>query len=199
MPDTPPAGAATVLDSTSVGEPERFMTFDDLVRGLARLRPPRDSGRVRLVVRSGEGGRRETLREALLTPDGGVPGDAWARHRRKRTESQLAVMQSDVSALIANGQPLELFGDNLILELDLSSDNLPAGSRLKVGEALLEVTSMPHNGCRKFQSRFGEEALRFVSDAERRHLNLRGIYMCVVEAGTVRPGDAVHVLQRPEA
>ncbi len=82
---------------------------------------------------------------------------------KRDPEMQIAVMQPDVAALIANGQPLTLFGDALFLELDLSTANLPAGSRLRVGAALLEVTPAPHNGCRKFQARFGAEALRFVS------------------------------------
>ena len=110
---------------------------------------------------------------------------------------QIAVMQTAVAELIANGQTLTLFGDNLFLELDLSAANLPAGSRLRVGGAVLEVTPMPHNGCRKFQARFGQDALRFVSVMQLRHRNLRGIYMRVVEPGDVQPGDAVEVLARP--
>jgi MOSC domain-containing protein YiiM len=109
---------------------------------------------------------------------------------------QIAVMQAAVAELIANGQPLTLFGDNLFLELDLSAQNLPAGSRVRVGEAVLEVTATPHNGCRKFQARFGQDALRFVSSKELRHRNLRGIYMQVLEPGDVRPGDAVEVMAR---
>lgn len=109
---------------------------------------------------------------------------------------QIAVMQADVAALIANGQPLTLFGDNLVLELDLSAQNLPVGSRVRVGGSVLEITAMPHNGCRKFQARFGPDALRFVSKKELRHRNLRGIYMRVVEPGDVGLGDRVAVIAR---
>ena len=108
-------------------------------------------------------------------------------------------MQADVATLIANGQPLTLFGDNLFLDLDLSQENLPAGTRVQVGGALLEVTPLPHNGCRKFLSRFGPDALRFVSAKEQRHRNFRGIYMRVVGRGVVRPGDPVRVIERPSA
>ena len=71
-------------------------------------------------------------------------------------------MRRDVAELIANGQPLSVFGDNLFVEFDISAANLPAGTRLRVGEAVVEVTPLPHDGCRKFHGRFGQDALRFV-------------------------------------
>jgi MOSC domain-containing protein YiiM len=188
-----------VLDSNSTGDPGRFLPLSDLEKGLDALTgTPGDKGRVFLVVRRGEGGLREALDEAWLSPEAGIPGDAWDRGQRRDPEAQLTVMQADVARLIANGQPLTLFGDNLFLELDLSAQNLPVGSRVRVGEAILEVTPMPHNGCRKFLSRFGQNALRFVSMQELRHRNLRGIYMRVVESGKVRLGDPVEVLIRGE-
>jgi MOSC domain-containing protein YiiM len=108
-------------------------------------------------------------------------------------------MQHDVASLIANGQPLPLFGDNLFLDLDLSATNLPIGSRLRAGAVLLEVTPKAHNGCHKFKGRFGSDALRFVAHPDRRSLNLRGIYLRVVEDGEVAVGDAVEVVMRPPA
>jgi len=101
-----------------------------------------------------------------------------------------------VADLIAGGQPLVLAGDNLFVSLDLSTGNLPAGSRLRAGTALLEVTPKPHNGCRKFRTRFGDGALRLVSDAKLRHRNLRGIYLCVIEPGILRVGDSIEVAAR---
>jgi MOSC domain-containing protein YiiM len=132
----------------------------------------------------------------LVTPATGVPGDAWGRREQPDPVAQITVMQVDVATLIANGHPLELFGDNLFLELDLSVENLPIGSRLRLGSATVAVTPKAHNGCRKFQARFGPEALRFVSDPELRHRNLRGIYLRVLEAGEVAVGDAVEVIAR---
>ena len=185
------------LDSNSVGDPERFVPLSDLERGLGDLTgTPRDKGMVFLIVRNGEGGRREAPDEVWLSPEAGIPGDAWDRGRKRDPNAQLTVMQADVARLIANGQPFTLFGDNLFLELDLSAQNLPVGSQVRVGGATLEVTPMPHNGCRKFLSRFGQDALRFVSMGELRHRNLRGIYMRVVESGKVRPGDPVVVMSR---
>jgi MOSC domain-containing protein YiiM len=112
---------------------------------------------------------------------------------------QIAVMEKGVAELIANGQPLALFGDCLVLDLDLSAGNLPPGSRLRAGGALLEVTPEPHNGCQKYRSRFGPDALRLVWMEELRHRNLRGIYMRVVTPGQVELGDRVNVIARNAA
>jgi MOSC domain-containing protein YiiM len=190
-------GNAGIIDSDSVGEEARFLALGDLERRLEALpASPTQMGAIALLVRSGPGGVRETPDRVWVTPEGGVPGHAWARAQEPDPDAQLAVMQADVAGLIANGQPLPLFGDNLFLDLDLSTANLPPGSRVRAGAAILEVTPVPHNGCRKFRSRFGEAALRFVSRRDLRPRNLRGIYMRVIEAGEIGPGDSVEVLSR---
>ena len=159
-------------------------------------RAPRERGRVELIVARREGGRRESPDRVRLEAQAGVPGDAWGRQPEPHAERAITVMQVDVAGLIANGQPLTLFGDNLFLSLDLSVDNLPPGSRVRAGGAVLEVTAMPHNGCRKFRARFGADALRFVSAPELRHRNLRGIYLRTLHGGEIARGDPVEVIVR---
>lgn len=185
------------IDSSSTGDPARHLSGETLKQKLEQLPPaPKDSGTVTLMVSCREEGRRELPDEVVLTPADGMPGDTWGRNPDPNPVSQLAVMQTAVAELIANGQPLPLFGDNLWLDLDLSNENLPCGSRLQIGDCVLEVTPQPHNGCHKFRARFGPDALKFVNDKELRHLNLRGIYLTVIEAGTVRVGDEVRVISR---
>lgn len=158
--------------------------------------PPRDSGRITLIVRRGADGVREALDAIQLSREEGVPGDGWSRRPPRNPDAQLAVMRTDVAELIANGQSLTVFGDNLFVDLDISAANLPVGARLRVGRAVVEVTPKPHNGCLKFKGRFGGDALRLVQDARTRDQNLRGIYWRVVEPGKVRLGDPIQVLSR---
>ena len=180
------------------GDSSRHRTLAALQAGLEALPAlPPDSGRLVLVVRRRPDGVRETPQRVRLTPEEGVPGDGWNRRPPRDLVAQLAVMRRDVAELIANGQPLTLFGDNLFADFDLSAANLPAGTRLRVGEAVVEVTPKPHNGCRKFQARFGPDAFRFVQAPPTRDQNLRGIYWRVVEAGEACVGAAIHVLSRP--
>jgi MOSC domain-containing protein YiiM len=181
------------------GKKARHLTRAELEAAIARLEPaPRDQGRVALLVARGPNGERTLHSEALLTEDAGMPGDRWVSQDKYGPEYQLATMRADFARVIANGQPLELHGDNLFLELDLSSENLPTGSLVRLGQALLRVTPQAHNGCKKWVQRFGLAPMQMNLDPVHRHVHLRGIYFQVVEAGHVRPGDAAVVLERAQ-
>ena len=180
------------------GDAARHLDLPALEAELAALpAAPTEAGHVELILRRHPDGTRETPERVVLTPEQGVPGDGWTRRPPRDPEAQLAVMRRAVAALIANGQSLTLFGDNLYVDLDISAGNLPCGTRLRVGDAVVEVTAKPHNGCVKFRARFGGDALRFVQAPATRHLNLRGIYWRVIEAGAVRNGSRIAVLSRP--
>ena len=180
------------IRSDTMGDPARYRSFEELERALAALPPaPKAKGRVVLIVARGEGGLRSCLDRVRLEPGRGIPGDAWGRRPHKTADGSITAMRRDVAELLANGQPILLAGDQLFVDLDLS---LPPGTRLRAGTAVLEVTPKPHNGCGKFSARFGPDALRLTAEPALRPLNLRGVYLKVVEAGDVGPGDAIDVL-----
>lgn len=179
------------------GDPRLHLSRAELEARLLRMTPaPRDRGCVELMVARGANGERHLPETALLTRAGGMPGDRWAKQSKYGPEYQLATTRIDFARLIANGQPLELHGDNLYLDLDVSSENLPTGSRLKLGDALVEVTPQAHNGCKKWVQRFGLDAMQLNLAPAYRSLHVRGIYLRVLEDGVVRRGDAVTVLSR---
>jgi len=179
------------------GDSSRHRTAEELERAFGALPPPpADAGRVALIVSRPATDVREVLARARLTPEEGLAGDRWYQRSDRKADAQLAVMRRDVAELVANGQPIALAGDNLFVDLDLSVENLPVGSRLRVGGAVVEVTPMPHNGCSKFRARFGADAFRLVNAPSTRHLNLRGVYWRVIEAGEVRSGADITVLSR---
>lgn len=181
-----------------VGDPARHRTLAELGAALRALpAAPKDRGVLVAIVRRRGDGVRESPARVLLAPDDGVPGDGWDRRPPRDPEAALAVMERAVAELIANGQPLTVFGDNLFVDHDLSAESLPVGTRLRVGEAVAVVTPKPHDGCVKLRGRFGGDALRFVQTAATRHRNLRGIYWKVVERGEAWIGAPVVVLARP--
>lgn len=185
-----------MIDSQSIGDAQTFLSLSELESRLAALpASPRNTGALTRIVVRHHRGVRECLDSAVLTIAGGLEGDSWGRDPHRDPEAQLAVMEESIAQLIANGQPLELAGDNLWLDLDLSEKNLPIGSRLQIGAAVLQVTPLPHNGCQKFRARFGDGALQLVSQRSTRPRNLRGIYLKVVEAGRVQVGESVTVIR----
>ena len=184
---------------TAVGD-ARHLTAAELEAGLAHVREaPRGVGRVELVVRRPQVGRREVLAEAELDLAEGLVGDRWVRGKRGRPPNpaaQLTLMSARAADLVAAGERERwaLAGDQLYVDLDLSEEHLPAGARLALGGAVVEVSAEPHTGCKKFVARFGLDAMRFVNSPEGRALRLRGLNARVVEPGVVRAGDEIRVL-----
>lgn len=175
----------------------------DLEAGLDDIRrSPEDGGTVELIVRRPAESEREVLEEGTLDLAEGLLGDTWRARGSRRTgdgspnrDTQLTLINARLIALVARERERwPLAGDQLYVDLDLSADNLPPGTRLALGAVVIEVSAVPHTGCAKFSQRFGSEALRFVNSPVGRSLHLRGINARVVEPGVVRRGDAVRKL-----
>ena len=175
-------------------------SYSELEEGLDHVRAaPRDRGVLAMIVRRPEIGAREVPDEAELNLVEGLAGDTWRNRRSTRTsdgsphpDMQLNIIGARAADLMARDRSRwSLAGDQLVIDLDLSGANLPPGTRLAIGSAVIEVTAQPHTGCVKFVERFGAEAQRFVNSPVGRELNLRGINAKVVKPGTIRVGDPV--------
>jgi hypothetical protein len=181
----------------------RHLTKEELHAGLDEIRrSPRDAGELKLIVRRPEVGAREELDTGDLDVADGLVGDTWRIRSSRRTADgsphpgmQLNIMNARVAALVAQDPSRwALAGDQLFIDLDLSDANLPPGTRLALGSAVIEVTPEPHTGCGKFRSRFGLDAMTFVNSPLGRELHLRGINARVMEGGRIRVGDVARKL-----
>jgi len=181
----------------------KHLTASELEAGLVDVvQSPKDNGALEMIVRRPDIGGREILQEGQLDLAEGLVGDSWKARTSKRTpdgsphpDMQLNLMNSRVVALVSQDRSRwHLAGDQLYVDLDLSEGNLPAGTRLAIGSAVIEVTAQPHTGCSKFVERFGLDAMKFVNSQERRDLHLRGVNARVVRPGVIRAGDTVSKL-----
>ncbi len=177
-----------------------FCTTEELEAGLSSItQSPKDAGVVELIVRRPGVDEREEVPEANLDPDVGLVGDNWLARGNAKTsdglahpEMQLNLMNARAIALIAQSRARwKLAGDQFFVDFDLSKENLPPGTLLSIGTAVIEVTAEPHLGCKKFMDRFGRDAAIFVNSDKGKQLNLRGVNAKVITAGVVRVGDSI--------
>ena len=170
-----------------------YATAEELLAGLDHIRAaPSDRGTVELIVRRPAVDEREVVEDGELDLVVGLIGDRWHLGASPINDAQLTLMNARAAELIARTRERwPLAGDQLYVDFDLSVDNLPAGTRLAVGKAVVEVTAVPHTGCAKFSARFGTDALKFVNKSPGRELRLRGANARVVTPGPVRAGDAI--------
>ncbi len=180
-----------------------YRTAEDLQAGLDYIRQsPLSEGTLELIVRRPAIGVREVLEEGNLDVTLGLTGDNWSVKASTATPDgspdpagQITLMNARTAGVIAGGRERwALAGDQLYVDLDLSDSNLPAGTRLAIGSAVIEITAKPHLGCAKFAARFGRDALRFVNTGPGRVLNLRGRNARVAVPGTIRRGDVIRPL-----
>jgi hypothetical protein len=181
----------------------KHLTTAELEAGLDAIRQsPKDEGVVALIVRRPQVDAREVLEEGELDLVEGLVGDSWKVRASTRTpdgsphpDMQLNVMNARVIALVAGEKGRwPLAGDQLFIDMDVSQENLPPGTRLALGSAVIEVTDQPHTGCKKFAARFGLDALKLVNSPVGRQLQLRGVNARVAQPGVIRVGDLVKKL-----
>jgi hypothetical protein len=178
----------------------KHLTIKELEAGLDEIRrSPKDEGILLLIVRRPKINEREVLETGELDTIVGLVGDTWNIRGSSRTadnsphpDMQLNIMNSRAAALVAQDENRwQLAGDQLYIDIDLSDENLPAGTQISIGSAIIEVTAQPHTGCKKFVKRFGLEAMKFVNSPVGKQFHLRGINAKVVKSGTIQQGDVV--------
>jgi hypothetical protein len=178
----------------------KHLTMEELEAGLDNIRQaPKDQGVLGLIVRRPSINEREVLKECQLDKTEGLIGDSWKMRGSGRTpdgsahpEMQLNIMNIRVTELVAQDKERwSLAGDQLYIDFDLSDENLPPGSKLAIGSAIIEVTAIPHTGCKKFVERFGLDAMMFVNSTVGKQMHLRGINARIIQSGTIRVGDIV--------
>jgi hypothetical protein len=176
----------------------KHLTTEELEAGLEQIRQsPKDAGVVNLIVRRVRTEEREVLQEGELDLADGLVGDNWRSRgsssrpdRSANPDAQLTLMNSRSIALIAQDEERwQLAGDQLFVDLDLSVENLPPGTQIELGTAVVEVSALPHTGCKKFVARYGMDAMIFVNSPVGKELRLRGVNTKVVQPGVVRVGD----------
>ncbi|HRH43408.1 MAG TPA: hypothetical protein PKY82_17390 [Pyrinomonadaceae bacterium] len=172
----------------------KHLTTTEIEAGLDEIRQsPKDNGVLELIVRRPNPDEREVLETGELNESEGLAGDCWKSYGKVYLDAQIAIMNSRCVALLAqDNNRWQLAGDQLFVDLDLSDENLPHGTKLQIGSAILETTAQPHNGCKKFVERFGLEAMKFVNSPVGKQLHLRGIYAKVIQSGTIQKGDLIN-------
>ena len=171
----------------------KHLPMETLTAGLDEVRrSPETTGVLELIVRRPRTDVREVVESAELDEAEGLVGDGWKTRGAAELERQLTLANARLMALVAGEkQHWPPAGDQLYVDFDLSQDNAPPGTRLAIGDAVIEVTATPHTGCRKYASRYGLDALEFISTPVGKGLRLRGMYAKVIRSGTIRAGDAV--------
>ncbi len=181
----------------------KHLSTEELNAGLDEIRrSPKEEGVLKLIVRRPQTEQREVLEEGRLDLAEGLVGDNWRSRGSSSTPdksadlaTQLTVMNARAIALVAQAEERwQLAGDQLFVDMDLSADNLPPGTQLALGAAVIEVTPVPHTGCNKFVARFGLDAMNFVNSPTGKQLHLRGINTRIVKPGVIRVGDTVKKL-----
>ena len=177
----------------------RHLTLAELEAGLPEiLQAPKDNGTLAAIVIRPEPARTGGTGKLRSQPEAGYAGDNWASGCWKTTydgaphpDVQICIMNARCIALIAqdrgNWAPA---GDNLFIDMDLTPDNVPPGTQLAIGTAVIEITDTPHNGCESFIARYGRDACIFVNTREGKRLRLRGIYGRIVRDGRLAVGDS---------
>lgn len=178
----------------------QHLNAEQLDQGLdSILQSPKNEGEVKMIVSRPKKNEREVLNVGTLDLELGLVGDNWKTRGSSRTTDgfghplmQLNLMNSRTIELLAQTKDRwQLAGDQFFVDFDLSEENIPPGTQLQIGTAIIERTEIPHLGCKKFVERFGMDAMKFVNSKQGKLLNLRGVNAKVITPGIVKTNDQI--------
>ncbi|MFT5632095.1 MAG: hypothetical protein ACI9HB_003282 [Gammaproteobacteria bacterium] len=132
-----------------------------------------------------------------LTVAGGIIGERWTKapwltlsDGTPDPRIQVSILSKRVMDLCwRDRENTHHPGDTMIVDMDLGVENLPNGTRLGIGSAVVEVSDKFNTACIKWQGRYGAESLRWLNLRKNRDYRLRGILCRIVQDGVVRLGD----------
>ncbi|MCV6597893.1 MAG: hypothetical protein OIF40_12535, partial [Mangrovicoccus sp.] len=131
-----------------------------------------------------------------LCPDRGVIGDRWAEHAwlrlpdgRPDPRIQVCILPTQVWDTVCNRPNMPHPGDTIIADLDMSEANLPSGSLLQAGSAVLRVSDVFNDACVKWRARYGDASYRWINRADHCPLRLRGLLCSIERPGQIQRSD----------
>ncbi len=178
-------------------------TMDALMAALPHvLAAPRQGPVTQLCLRPGYGQRAYPDRISM-TRAGGIPGERWLTAAWLKLPDgspdpgiQVSILPKRVLDLVwTDGDPAVHPGDPIIADILTTEEALPEGTLLQAGSAVLRVSAHWNDACVKWKTRYGADALAWVTRPGHRKLRLRGILCAVEQDGAVALGDVIRVVR----
>jgi len=200
-----------VNDSACAAGQGLHATYDACERALPHiLAAPKDNALIEQVCFRPDYCERAFPQSLELTVEHGIIGERWGRSPWLRLPDgapdpriQVSILAKRVMDLCWRDRDHTVHpGDPIVADMDLGMDNLPIGSRLRAGTAVLEVSDVFNTGCAKWRDRYGGDSLRWINEPRYRPLRLRGILCRIVRDGRVAKGalltkDSAPAAHRP--
>ncbi|PZQ97999.1 MAG: hypothetical protein DI533_12795 [Cereibacter sphaeroides] len=181
-----------------------FATAEELSRALPDvLSAPKTDAPIKMLCFRPGFNKREFASRLRLSRRDGIIGDCWNVNPWLRLADgsadprmQVSILPTRVLDLLWRDREGTIHpGDPIIADLDLSGENLPVGTLVRAGTAILRVSDEPNFGCVKWKARYGADALKWVANPAHAAYRLRGVLCSIEEDGELTLDDRLTVLR----